>query len=292
MPGKPSFFIPSRSDAAMAMARWRASMSEAYERMERPTVRKDESVTSIMLNCTGANAALMRSRLPLPNLVAYYSTGDGVVPWTAAERSLYPASIMVGIDQGGHGSPDTGAVVRDVERGAWTVAAAVDLRNWHVGRPTIYCSRDTIPSLVSAGWHGEVWLAWPGWNGEVLPESDKLHYVAVQNEFYTFYESSQILDETWPRHGDIIHHAASFSATVVFRAVDMAWSQYPGADHYVVLFRENPHDKGIEVANVPAHGEPQVIHEARISVAGMKHGVLSCYAIVNSKPISLGDRAI
>jgi peptidoglycan hydrolase-like protein with peptidoglycan-binding domain len=83
----------------------------------------------------------------------------------------------------------------DVEQHAWTPA---DVPAWTskctAPRPTVYCSRADL-AAVRAVWQGDVWLAWPGWKGEPLPSHG---IVAVQDVWASNYDSSTVLDDTWP----------------------------------------------------------------------------------------------
>jgi hypothetical protein len=100
--------------------------------------------------------ALARAKL---QMVAGYVTGSPDILWTNADWALFPGLPHVTIDQGFTGSPVASAIVRDVEPGAWTAAAAVSSRPWTPARPTIYCSTSALPTLEQAGWRGDVWVA-------------------------------------------------------------------------------------------------------------------------------------
>jgi hypothetical protein len=152
----------------------------------------------IMLNGEGVSAAWMATNLAKPDMVAWYGTGTGDVPWNVSERNLFPGVSKVIIDQGGTGSPLSMADVRDVENGAWNVSRAVNKVGWDAPRPTIYCSQSTLPTLKLAGWTGDVWLAIPGYSAPVAPGIAPMRCVAVQNVFKPLYESSLVFDPTWP----------------------------------------------------------------------------------------------
>jgi hypothetical protein len=93
------------------------------------------------------------------DMVAGYVTGTPDIQWTASDFALFAGKVVVTIDQGANGSPVGSANVRDVEAGAWTPAAAVQLAGWTAPRPTIYCNLSTLPAVTGAGWTGDVWLA-------------------------------------------------------------------------------------------------------------------------------------
>jgi hypothetical protein len=92
-------------------------------------------------------------------LVAGYATGTPDIQWTSADWATFSSLVEVTIDQGYTGSPVASAVVRDVETGAWSAGNAVDLTGWTPAGPTIYCNQSTLPSVVAAGWQGDLWLA-------------------------------------------------------------------------------------------------------------------------------------
>ena len=137
------------------------------------------------------------------DMVAGYVTGDGDIPWTAADWALFTGKVAVTIDQGAAGSPVAGADVRDVESGAWTPAAAVHNVPWTAARPTIYCSASALPQVAAAGWQGDVWVAdWTGTPPAAPPAVPAgMTCVAVQ---YTdqggggAYDLSVVFDPAWP----------------------------------------------------------------------------------------------
>src|SRR5258708_6203969 len=196
-------------------------------------------MTRDMLDCVGGNAGYLRAAFPLPDLMAWYGTGTSIVRWTDSERSLFPASIMVEIDQGATGSPVMTATVRDVENGAWAPGQAVHRTGWYAERPTIYCTRNGLNVILADGWEGDVWLAWPGWQGEPLPDAPGCTYVAVQDAFYASYDHSTVLDPHWPHKAPVAATANTLSVTVIDRRSDMAFSEVDGADHYVIQYRAN-----------------------------------------------------
>ena len=137
-----------------------------------------------------------------PQLAAGYVTGSADIKWTAADWALFPGIPHVTIDQG-NGGPVLTAVVRDVEPGAWQPFSAVSRNGWTAARPTIYCDRNDLSregGVLGCGWRGDLWLAWPGWNGEPLPTAPGCTYVAVQNQpnVGNAYDLSVVLDDNWP----------------------------------------------------------------------------------------------
>jgi hypothetical protein len=134
-------------------------------------------------------------------LVAGYVTGSPDIVWTSSDWAQFPGLVQVTIDQGFTGSPVEAAVVRDVEAGAWTASAAVDVSGWTAARPTIYCDQSTLPSVLADGWQGDLWLAIVGWvPGDSLPSAPGCTIVAVQNQedVAGAYDLSVVLDPTWP----------------------------------------------------------------------------------------------
>src|SRR5271154_4781527 len=81
----------------------------------KPARQKGYVMSRTGLDCTGGNAGFVRASLPLPDVMMWYGTGSPSVEWSESERTLFPASILCEIDQGGLGTPVLTAVVRDVE---------------------------------------------------------------------------------------------------------------------------------------------------------------------------------
>lgn len=155
--------------------------------------------TRDMYDATNLNVAALKNAHPNPAMIAWYGTGSPDIAWTPGDLALFPNALKVEIDQGFTGSPVLTAIVRDIELGAWTVSNAVNRTGWNVPRPTQYCDRNTIPSLLSAGWKGDIWLAWPGWTPTVsLPSTPGCNIVAVQDQFDSLWDHSTVLDPTWP----------------------------------------------------------------------------------------------
>lgn len=133
-------------------------------------------------------------------MVLGYVTGTPDIRWTPEDWNRFPESRRVTIDQGGEGSPVLGAVVRDVETGAWQPKeAAVDRTGWNVPRPTIYCNENTLPRILAAGWKGDLWLAIPSAAPPATPPGvPGCRVVAVQYRFESAYDESVIFDDSWP----------------------------------------------------------------------------------------------
>jgi hypothetical protein len=145
-------------------------------------------------------------------LVAGYVTGSPAIAWTAADWARFPGIPQATVDQGYTGSPVATAVVRDVEAGAWAAGSAVGTVPWTPARPTIYCSENSLPAVLAAGWHGCLWLAIPGWEpGDALPSAPGCTVVAVQNQpdVASAYDLSVVLDPTWPLEAVITNQESS-----------------------------------------------------------------------------------
>lgn len=135
------------------------------------------------------------------DMVAGYVTGSPDILWTTADMAQFPGIPIVTIDQGFTGSPVATADVRDVENGAWTPTAAVNRAGWTAARPTIYCNESTLPSVLAAGWQGDLWLAivtsQPPSSPPVVAGCT---VVAVQYALSVSgaYDVSVVFDPTWP----------------------------------------------------------------------------------------------
>lgn len=244
------------------------------------------------LDCIGGNAAFVRHNLPLPDVMLYYGTGSLDIDWNSAERALFPAHILCEIDQGGLGTPVPGATVRDVENGAWGPGAAVDTTHWTAERRTIYCSRDTLPSVLADGWHGDIWLAWPGWQGEPLPSAPGCVIVAVQDIWTANYDHSTVLDATWPRAAVAPPSTVALSVTVAYRVVHVAIGVMPGADHYVINYLPAHGSKVVTVAEIPQPKAGTIVHGGDIRVPDAAMGTLEVFGIIASKPVLIGSRTL
>lgn len=243
-------------------------------------------------DCVGGNAARVRASLPLPATMFWYGTGSVDIPWTDAEKALFPADILVEIDQGGNMSPVPTAIVRDVEAGAWTVTRAVDKTGWNAERRTIYCDRSTIPSVVASGWDECIWLAWPGWQGEKLPDVGKATIIGVQDAFDVFYDHTTFLDATWPHPASPPPPQYALSVTVESRIIAVAFTNVPGSDHSVIEFQAGPGVPEIVIDRIPAPMNGTVVHGTAIHVPGSHGGAVTVYAIVDSKQVLIGTRSL
>lgn len=144
-------------------------------------------------------------------MVAGYDTGTPSVIWEQRDWDLFPGKPQVHIDQG-YGDTrvtDAHVMVFDVETGAFAPADAERLINANtMPRPTIYVNRSNMAATIASAqktpkWKGDIWLAFPGWKvGEPLPAIPAgCRYVAIQNNYAGDYDTSVVLDDTWPYVG-------------------------------------------------------------------------------------------
>jgi hypothetical protein len=243
-------------------------------------------------DCTGGNAGWVRASLPLPDVMFWYGTGSNGIPWNESEKTLFPASIMVEIDQGGNGSPIMTAVVRDVESQAWPPGTAVNLAGWDVPRPTIYCARDSIPSVLADGWEGDIWLAWPGWNGEPLPDVGKCTIIGVQDVFAGQYDHTMLLDPTWPNVATADSGANSLSVTVTNRWADMAFDEVAECDHYVIQYESPNFSSPVLIMRALALSGEATRHLSDVAIPEASGGSIIVHAIVNGKAELIGTRTL
>ena len=156
------------------------------------------SVVRLMGDATHDNVAALAKNTWA--LVGGYDTGTPDIQWVPADWQQFPDIPHVDIDQGFTGSPVASSNVRDVERGAWSVADAVNLNGWTAPRPTIYCNQSTLPAVINAGWTGDVWLAKVETEPTLPPVIDGVNVVAVQFDLGVKgeYDMSAVFDPYWP----------------------------------------------------------------------------------------------
>ena len=152
----------------------------------------------LMYDGLGVDSAKIAAVSRKPDLIAVYDTGTPSVIWTPEDRSLFPGIPQVTIDQGYISPVITKSMVRDVEPRAWNPASAVKTGNWDTPRPTIYCDRNDLANVIALGWHGDVWLAFPGYTAPTPPILGPVNIVAVQNTNGAIPETSIVYDTTWP----------------------------------------------------------------------------------------------
>jgi hypothetical protein len=159
-------------------------------------------VTRIMGDAIHDNVPALAAIKGELQLAAGYVTGTPDIQWTSADWAEFAGLSLVTIDQGANGSPVPSADVRDVETGAWTPEAAVNLEGWTAAQPTIYCSLDTLPQVTAAGWRGAVWVAdWTGSPPAEPPAGQGATVVAVQYASLADYDLSVVFDPNWPAKG-------------------------------------------------------------------------------------------
>lgn len=247
-------------------------------------------MSRIAYDCTGGNAQWVHDNLPSPDVMFWYGTGSPSVAWNEAEKSLFPHSVMVEIDQGGAGSPIPDAQVRDVENGAWGPGAATDKNGWNVARPTIYCDRSTLPSVAADGWRGDVWLAWPGWAGEALPAYRGITIVAVQDAFDSNYDHTTILDATWPGAATPPSSAGGIGVTVNSRAADLEFVTTLTPDHVVIEYVPASKAGSLVLTRVSPVVPNRKYRVSLSYIPGGSGGTVSVYGIVSGKAHLIGTQ--
>lgn len=239
-------------------------------------------MTRTGLDCTHVNVPAAHLAVPHPDVIMWYGTGSADIRWTAFDRSLFRSSVGVEIDQGFTGSPVANATVRDVENGAWKVPEAVNMHGWTAERPTIYCTRSTLISVYRAGWKGDVWLAWPGWNGGPLPNYPGISIVAVQNAFHGAYDTSVVIDEHWPFKPPAKVDAPPVTATVTGRVVTLSARRVDGAEHYSFGYYSATHPHMVSVARAPQPGEGHPVVVTGVPIPDASHGAIDSFYWVNN----------
>jgi hypothetical protein len=245
-----------------------------------------------MLDCTNVNAAWVAANIPTPDVIAWYGTGSPDIDWTPGDLALFPHSVKAEIDQGGSGSPILAATIRDVESGAWSPGQAVNKAGWNVPRPTIYCNRSTLPSVIADGWRGDIWLAWPGYAGPTAPIFQGVNVVAVQNVFAQRYDGSIIYDPTWPLSTVINPPPEGFGFTIVDRVADLVFGTIPEADHYVIQHAATKLAVPVTVGRVSQPVSGSVVHVIGLMIPGGSNGMLTVWAIVHGRAVMVGTNPL
>lgn len=243
-----------------------------------------------MIDCTHDNVQAVHARFPNADMVAWYGTGSPGIDWTPADRLLWPHAVMVEIDQGGAHTPQLNAPIRDVENGAWTIGNAVKTAGWTAPVPTIYCARNTLPSLHAEGWRGAVWLAWPGFAGTTPPDISPAHCVAVQNVFGDIYDSSIVFDDAWPGTSTVTPSPTDISVTVFERHGHCAFPSLAGTDHYVINYRASATAPEVLITRIPGDSQPAMIHTPVLTIPGAHGGTLTVYAIIHGAAHIVGAK--
>lgn len=245
-----------------------------------------------MIDCTSSAVKRVKQLFPDPQMVAWYGTGSPDIQWSLDDLALFPNSVKVEIDQGYLGSPVPTAVVRDVESGAWAPGKAVDRTGWNVERPTIYCTRDTLPSVIADGWKGDVWLAQPGYVASVPPVYQGVNIVAVQSVFADTYDMSVVYDPDWPRKSLANPASNTLSVTVNERSASAAWGRYDGASHYVIEYQASSRVASVLVGRIPQIISGIEVHASPLHIPGASGGMIHFYAIVNGNAVPIGTRIL
>lgn len=245
-------------------------------------------MTRIAYDCTGANAHWVRSNLPLPAVMFYYDTGSSDIDWTAEQRALFPADILVAIDQGGAGSPATGRRILDVENGAWSPAVATDAASGNPAIIALYGSRDTLAQCAAAGYRGDFWLAWPGWTGDALPSYPGITIVAVQDDWQQDYDKSTLLADSWPFGTSATPLAGDFKCAVHSRASVISLTTVAAADHYTVNYTPASGGPPRKIWTERAVQDGIKFITAPLTIPDAAGGQLTAFGIVNGKGVIIG----
>lgn len=220
-------------------------------------------------------------------MIGGYVTGSPDIQWTQADWALFPELVHVTIDQGFTGSPVPTAIVRDVEPGAWSPAAAVDTSNWTAAAKTIYCDRNDLPAVLKAGWRGNLWLAIPGWTvGSPLPSAPGCVVVAVQNRqnVNNQYDLSEVLDNQWPGSGNPppmgVQKLPTYMSATPYRSVNLGWnpSETVGPNNSEAVYHIQVadaatgnvlNDQRVAGTNANADGLPNIPLQWRLAVGAL-----------------------
>lgn len=239
-------------------------------------------MTTYMIDATHANLSRAMQAIRHAQVVAIYVTGSTDIEETKADIASLPEGMpVVTIDQAGPGSPVPGAIVRDVESGAWTVEEAVKKEGWEPsnGRRCIYCSPANGDKLDVLGWDEDVWIVAESPVPYVRPG---LHIVAQQyllDQENGTYDVSQVYDPTWPVRQDA-GTPVNASCTVLWRVADIAFGAVSDADHYVIKVDDQV------IGRVPAQSpDHQEVHLGKVQLPGTHGGTLTISPIVHSKPV-------
>ena len=246
-------------------------------------------MTRTMVDFTHDAVSIVRREVPSPQMVGWYSTGSPDVRWTDADRAEFQGAIMVDIDQGFTGSPVPTANVRDVETGAWGPGTAVNRAGWLAERPTIYCDRSTLPSVIADGWRGDVWLSWPGYDGVAPPLFPGVTVVAVQNVIGRDYDTSVVYDPYWPAKAPVTMTPEIVNVAVHTRAANVSFNRVDGAAHYVIEFRASLNAVNTLVARAPQTSQASLVYVANLTIPGAQGGIIDVYAIIGSNPALIGS---
>ena len=205
-------------------------------------------------------AAGIARQFPDAALVAGYIDGD--YAWPQEAWDLFPHAVQVKISV--NASLKQGDVL-DVEpwdATAGQAAAWIEARKAAgLYRPTIYCSRDTIPSVRAAtgsyvlGTDYDIWVAdYTGSAHEVIAPGPgaEVACAATQYESTSAWDASVVYDPGWP-HRDappppLLPAPASMSATP-WMFLDLGWAEVKGAKGYAVQVR-----LGDDVITIPEGG--------------------------------------
>lgn len=184
-----------------------------------------------------ADAAKIRAVWQPGDLVGFYVAGNSYI-WTPQERALFPPSALVSITLTAAAAAD----VLDVERGG---ANPADTRGWIAQakaagyyRPTVYCSRLTIPAVRQGtgqyilGRDYDIWAAdYTGTPHQVIaPGTPAATCAATQYESTPDYDLTVVYDDGWPhRKLPGPTRAEALAALAAMNAAEAVLSKYVAA---------------------------------------------------------------
>lgn len=124
-----------------------------------------------------------------------YVTGSPYIVWSLADFNRFPNAHKEYIDQG-NGSPWRIPTVIDIENGAHSPGEMPGLALKYPGVKA-YCNLSTLPALHATGWRGQVWVAAPSQNADVIKTNVEKSYpgftvFAVQSVWQGRYDASVI----------------------------------------------------------------------------------------------------
>lgn len=160
---------------------------------------------TLMYDGINADAVTIGKDFPATSKIAYYV--NGTYAWSQAQVDLFPHADHVTISV--TASANIGDVL-DVEVGDATpnqTAGWIAMRKAAgLYRPTIYCSKDTVPAVRAGtgsyvlGKDYDIWVAWftSDPTPPVPPGLPAASFAAWQCESTANWDASRVLDPGWP----------------------------------------------------------------------------------------------
>jgi len=135
-----------------------------------------------------------------------YVSGTLDIVWTQEEINRFPHASFDLIDQGGS-TPWRAPTIMDIENGAFTAADIPEMERQYPGIK-VYCNQSTIPSVYAEGYRGQLWVAAPGTDAQLLAANIEREYpglvvFAVQDQWFASYDHSTMFA---PVEAPVIDH--------------------------------------------------------------------------------------